>query len=46
MDYSKLTTPPVCVADFCLIPVSSARATTTNAAFGSQFRLSDDEAGN
>jgi hypothetical protein len=21
MDYSKLPTPPTCVADFCLIPV-------------------------
>ncbi|KAG9243602.1 cell wall biogenesis protein-like protein Ecm15 [Calycina marina] len=30
MDYSKLATPPACVADFCLIPIGTPTASVSN----------------
>ena len=35
MDYSKLPTPPACVADFCLIPVSLEPPSTSAASWQS-----------
>ncbi|TAQ90904.1 hypothetical protein B7494_g754 [Chlorociboria aeruginascens] len=30
MDYASLTTPPVCVADFCLIPIGTSSASVSD----------------
>ncbi|KAH6669019.1 cell wall biogenesis protein-like protein Ecm15 [Halenospora varia] len=30
MDYKNLTTPPVCVADFCLIPIGTPSPSVSN----------------